>query len=309
MEVVSRLIPKLRAMKRMEPLDKGFSTDKKYLIELKDGTTYLLRTASLDQLNRKKEEFGVLQTLQQYEVRTSEPIEVGAWGELGLCYCLLSYIEGYEASERLPHYLDKEQYLIGVEAGRELKKMHCYEAPQTADSWYPRVIEKHKRYVAAYQTIGIHIPRADDVVRFVEENEAWLTNRPNRFQHDDFHLGNIIVKDRKYAGMIDVNRFDWGDPLHDFYKLALFSREVSVPFCLGQLNGYFGEEGIPENFWRLYSVYVAMSIFSAVVWSYRFTPELVDEMLGRVKQILEDHQYFEEVIPRWYCESDHLSYI
>jgi hypothetical protein len=25
-------------------------------------------------------------------------------------------------------------------------------------------------------------------------------------------------------------RYDWGDPIHEFYKLALFSREVSIPF-------------------------------------------------------------------------------
>lgn len=31
-------------------------------------------------------------------------------------------------------------------------------------------------------------------------NLHYLKNRPNQFQHDDFHLENIILKDKKYVG-------------------------------------------------------------------------------------------------------------
>ncbi|MCE7792052.1 aminoglycoside phosphotransferase family protein [Salipaludibacillus sp. CUR1] len=37
-----------------------------------------------------------------------------------------------------------------------------------------------------------------------------MKQRPNLFQHDDFHLGNIIVNNKKFAGVIDFNRYDWG---------------------------------------------------------------------------------------------------
>ncbi|MCZ3365579.1 MULTISPECIES: aminoglycoside phosphotransferase family protein [Methanobacterium] len=37
--------------------------------------------------------------------------------------------------------------------------------------------------------------------------------RPNIFQHDDFHAGNIIINNNKeLTGIIDFNRYDWGDP-------------------------------------------------------------------------------------------------
>lgn len=64
-------------------------------------------------------------------------------------------------------------------------------------------------------------------------------NRPNRFQHDDFHPSNILVQSNSYAGTIDFNRYDWGDPFHDFFKIAYFSREISIPFSIGQIDGYF----------------------------------------------------------------------
>jgi aminoglycoside phosphotransferase (APT) family kinase protein len=64
-----------------------------------------------------------------------------------------------------------------------------------------------------------------------------LKNRPNQFQHDDFHLKNIIVQDKHYVGVIDFNGYDWGDPLHDLVKVALFSREVSILIPRGKFSG------------------------------------------------------------------------
>lgn len=42
----------------------------------------------------------------------------------------------------------------------------------------------------------------DKIIKFIDENEMYLQNRPNRFQHDDFHLENIIVRDGKYVGLL-----------------------------------------------------------------------------------------------------------
>ena len=121
-------------------------------------------------------------------------------------------------------------------------------------------------------------------------NAHYLKVRPNQFQHDDFHLENIILKDKKYAGVIDFINFDWGDPFHDFVKVSLFSRETSIPFSVGQINGYFNHN-IPEDFWRLYSIYAAMAIFSSVVWSIKKSPQQLDKMIERIYVVLEDHTF------------------
>lgn len=55
------------------------------------------------------------------------------------------------------------------------------------------------------------------------------------------------MKDKKYAGVIDFDNYDWGDPYHDFVKVALASKVDSVPFSIGQIDGYFNHE-IPEDF-------------------------------------------------------------
>jgi aminoglycoside phosphotransferase (APT) family kinase protein len=213
---------------------------------------------------------------------------------------VLSYIEGLDAEEALITYQPNVQFNIGAEAGKDLRRMHQYAAPSDVTPWYERVIKKYRGYIEAYTTSGVTVKYADKIIRFIEDSTPYLKNRPNRFQHDDFHVANIIVNDGNYAGVIDFNRYDWGDPLHDFLKVGFFSSQVSVPFSVGQLTGYFQDELIPDQFWNLYSVYVAMSVFASVVWTMRVVPENIDGMMERINRVLEDHKYFESKKPSWF---------
>ncbi|HFR4146286.1 TPA: aminoglycoside phosphotransferase family protein, partial [Bacillus cereus] len=181
---------------------------------------------------------------------------------------------------------------------------HTYEAPNNILPWYERAMKKHSKYLEAYKTCGINIKNDDKIIKFIEENEIYLKNRPNRFQHDDFHLENIIVRDGKYVGVVDFNGYDWGDPLHDFVKIALFARDISIPYSIGQIEGYFNRK-IPEEFWKLYTVYVGMTVFSSVVWTLRAAPHMLDDMLERLTIVLEDHNNFELSKPIWF-QSDKI---
>ncbi|MCU0158365.1 aminoglycoside phosphotransferase family protein, partial [Bacillus safensis] len=194
---------------------------------------------------------------------------------------------------------EEKQYAIGVSAGQDLRNMHKYPAPSHIEPWEDRVIKKHHRYLTAYRESGISLEGDEKVAQFIAKHIDIVKGRPNQFQHDDFHLGNIIVNDNKYAGVIDFNNFDWGDPIHDFYKVALFSRETSEAFSAGQINGYF-DGNIPDDFWLLYSVYVAMSIFSSIMWVIKFDPGQMDEMIERLEYVLKDHHYFDQIEPQWY---------
>ncbi len=139
---------------------------------------------------------------------------------------VLGYVEGEDASEVLPTLTREEQYRIGTEAGRELRLMHELEAPADLDTWYIRRTAKHNRQFDDYRNCGFKLPKEDVIVSFVGDNLKHMSNRPNRFQHDDFHPSNILVQSNSYAGTIDFNRYDLGDPFHDFFKIAYFSREI-----------------------------------------------------------------------------------
>ena len=76
-----------------------------------------------------------------------------------------------------------------------------------------------------------------------------------------------------------------------------------MPFCLGQFRGYFGDGALPAGFWRLYAVYMAMTVISSVVWALRSTPDQLQEMLDLVSRVVEDHDGFRSLSPKWYKES------
>ncbi|MCQ6284418.1 MULTISPECIES: aminoglycoside phosphotransferase family protein [Bacillus cereus group] len=283
----------------IEEISKGFSPDKKYIITNADNEKYLLRIGDIKEYERKKIEFQILNEMQNRSVQAQKSIEMGLLAEEGECYSIFSYLEGEDAKKLLSTYSPKEQYDIGIEAGKDLAKMHTLEAPKNILPWYERAMKKHREYLEAYKTCGIKIENDDKIIKFIDENEMYVKDRPNRFQHDDFHLENIIVRDGKYVGVVDFNGYDWGDPLHDFVKIALFARDISIPYSIGQIVGYFNGR-IPEKFWKLYAVYVGMTVFSSVVWTLRAAPHMLDDMLERLHIVLEDHKNFELSKPSWF---------
>ncbi|MFC3800480.1 hypothetical protein [Cohnella sp. GCM10012308] len=95
------------------------------------------------------------------------------------------------------------------------------------------------------------------------------------------------------------NRYDWGDPIHELVKVGIFSAEVSVPFSVGQIQGY-SEREPDDEFWKLYSLYLAMTLISSVVWCLKVKPDELDSMLMKIHKVLDDHNNFVLTVPKWY---------
>lgn len=292
-------IPEIRNCQKVTQIDKGFSSDTKYLIDMPVGNDkLLLRTFSLEQFDVKKIESTILQEMQRLGVACPKPIAIGQTEEFG--YMIVTYIDGSDGESEILTTSEKEQFSIGYKAGMELRKMHQLEAPKHIDSWYRRKTEKHKRYMKAYLSCGVKIEQDEKIIDFIDTNLHLMKPRPNRFQHDDFHLSNLILHNQQFVGVIDFERYDWGDPIHEFLKIGIFSRGISIPFSIGQIKGYFNGAEPDEDFWRLYSLYLAMCVFSSVVWTLNTFPEDMDNALDKIYTFLDDHDYFIDIKPKWY---------
>lgn len=296
-------IPVFQAGCEFHKITKGFSPDKKYRVRTPSGSQFLLRVVSADKMERTRTEYHLIQQLHRAQVMVPQPITYGYWEDLRVGFYVLSFIEGQDAEEALRHYSADTQWQVGVAAGRDLYRMHQLHAPPEVAPWYPRVLQKIRASVGAYRQLGMTIPGAGRIIDFIEQSEPYLRDRPSGFQHDDFHVANIIIAGDQYAGVIDFNRWDWGDPIHDFLKIAFFSWPTSVPFSIGQLQGYFGHKAISDELWHLYSLYVAVSLFASMVWTMRVAPERIEDMMVRIHRVLDDHRYFETLRPTWFTES------
>ena len=162
---------------------------------------------------------------------------------------------------------------------------------------------KHERYRLLLEEVPPHPIDMDTVLSFIYEHRHLLQDRPIVFQHDDYHPANIMIHHEQFEAVIDFGRFDIGDAYQEFYKVALFTRNDSVPFAVGQINGYFHDEGeVPMNFWQLYTLYAAMSFAPDIVWTNKVVPDRIEDSYKRLQTIYDDHKGFTEYVPGWYRE-------
>ena len=293
-------MPSLSGAKAV-PILKGFSGDRKYQVQCASGDTLLLRLFAVEETAGKQMEFAQLTELMKRGVNCSKPIALGQAAGAG--YMLLSYMEGNDAIDELPLCTEQEQFAIGLEAGQELRKITSIPAPPDISPWYDRKRAKHERYMQAYAACGHRLSGDDKISDFINRHLELMRDRPNCFLHDDFHVSNLLVKDKRLSGVIDFGRCDWGDPVHEFVKVGIFSSEVSTAFSVGQIRGYLQGAEPDEEFWNLYAMYLGMTAFSSVVWTLRYYPDTREEMVGKIYRFLEQHDYFADPVPKWYRQA------
>jgi aminoglycoside phosphotransferase (APT) family kinase protein len=301
----------LTGFTRANKIDRGYSFEDKYLLEGGDGRKFMLRITRLarkEDAGRKEEEFRLINEARRYCSLVPKTHYFGVSGDDGLCYLILDYICGADGEEALPGLSRKEQYELGLDAGRELRNLHGMNAPHFDHPWHERYSAKYARKCAIFDEMKVNPGIIDlkRISRFISGNSCHLECRRESFLHDDFHPANLIIGDGRLKGIIDFARYDWGDPVHDFVKLAYFSSDVSIPFAVGQIDGY-NDGDVPGEFWKKYSLYSAMTIIPDIVWSFWYSrekgsPEQVERMWKRVNRVYLDHDGFSSGIPRWYLE-------
>jgi aminoglycoside phosphotransferase (APT) family kinase protein len=299
------------AIERCERLEAGYSDDEKWVVWVDGAPAYLLRLSARDVLPRRKAEFDALAVHYERGVLCPRPLAFGETLDGTRCFTLLEYLVGESAETALSKLPERTQYEIGVQAGRELYRMHKLEGAETSAEWFERRMRKHRAYVARAEELGLTYPGRERVARYVDEHVALLKNSPVRFQHDDFHPGNLIVQDdrlvgRRLAGVIDFNRCDWGDPVEDFYKVPFFGEPVSAAYANGQIHGYLTCESIPD-FWTRYNLFVAMMLLPSVVWMHFHPPsEGLQWWIEHVVHVAETHDFAGNGPPAWYVGKDEV---
>lgn len=278
------------------PINKGFSADKKYILDGK----YLLRLFSSKDEENRREEFNTIKKLAAYSNAVPKAIAFETVNDLGMSYMLLSYLPGKDAEVALKELTESEQYTAGFLAGKELKSLHKLKAPSHIAPWSVQKKKKSDNYLLELMKLQVDSGMKEILKTYIRKNEKLMENRPSTFQHDDFHPANLLINRRTFSGIIDFQRMDWGDPIHDLTKLGFFSSRISTVFTRGIVDGYHENSSVDEFFWELYTLYSAMHIVSSLVWGLRLNLEQYELLLGYSLDVLHDHDDFNSAIPKWY---------
>lgn len=283
---------------RRFPIEKGWSGDKKYRIECADGNTYLLRVSPPEQYERRKAEFQRTCRVAALGVSVNLPLEFSLQQE-GAC-TILSWVEGYDAEEHIPTLPLQVQYRLGLDAGRILQKMHTIPAPADAEDWEHRFNKKIDRKVAMYDACPLKYEGGEAFLKHIAANRHLLANRPQSYQHGDYHIGNMMVTKDGSLTVIDFEKDDHGDPWEEFNRIV-WSAQAAPRFAAGMVDGYFGGQ-VPMEFWNLLALYICSNALGSLPWAIPFGEQEIRVMRNQAAQVLRWYDNMTNPVPSWYRE-------
>ena len=291
-------IPGFTRWAKVDLVPKGWFRDAKYYIETDQNEKLLLRISDISEYQRKEMEYEALRKLDGCSILMSRPVAFGTCNAGNSVFMITTWIDGIAAEEALPRLTPRKQYDLGCVAGRALKELHKVPAPEGQPDWAERFSRKIDRNIRNHGACDVRLPGADRIIRCINSNRHLLENRPQVFQHGDYHCGNMIVTNDNQLGIIDFNRLDFGDPWEEFNRIV-WCASVSGHFASGRINGYFGDD-VPEDFFRLMALYIGSNMLSSIPWAIPFGQEEVDTMLAQGRKVLDWYDGFQNHIPRWY---------
>ena len=279
-----------------QPVNKGWSGDKKYCVTDENGVRYLLRISDVSQYDAKQAEFNVMQQLAQMDIPMCKPVEFGVCDE-GV-YSIQGWINGVDAEQVIGKYSKAQQYNYGLQAGRILKKIHSIPAPETQQDWEVFFNRKMDRKIKGYGDCPIKYENGQALIDYINNNRHMLKGRPQTYQHGDYHIGNMMIGNDGKLYVIDFNRSDYGDPWEEFNRIV-WCAQKSPMFASGMVDGYFNG-AVPMEFWKLLALYISSNTLSSVYWAIPFGQEEVDVMLNQAKDVFTWYDNMKNVVPTWY---------
>lgn len=279
-------------------IDKGFSSDRKYCITTDLDEKFLIRISNIEEDQKKKNEFNLVNNLFDKKLPIPKPIEFGVNHADGYVYTILEWIEGVEIESCLSDYSEEKQFQLGKKAGQILKNIHNNNLSKADGNWYNKYSKVIKPRLEAYLNEGVDFEGSKVLLKYLNDNKTLLLLRPQSIHHGDFHIGNIIISQNQELSIIDWHTVDfdnYGDPWYEFNRIDT----NYTAFASGQIYGYFNGE-VPTEFWRLFAYYISASAITSIVWAKYNSIESMDEILDRNKEILIWFDDMKSLTPKWY---------
>ena len=290
---------------KIQPIDKGFSDDKKYYIEDINGGKLLLRVSDISELDRKKGEFDMLKRVASVGVKTNTPVDFGLCNDGKSVYQLLEWLDGEDVESALPKLGEAKQYELGIKSGELLRKIHSLPAPENAEPWGIRFRRMIKNNVEFYNAHDYKSQYAELIINYLRNNSELLDSCPQTFIHGDFWVANLIVNTDLEVGVIDFNYYNlnYGDPWFELgYTMPWEGTVFHSHFFIALFKGRFGGDP-PREFFHVLKYYYAFQAMAAIC-------DIADnhgrEKEARIKDfenVVRCFGDFKDDVPSWYIKN------
>lgn len=291
---------------KIEPINKGLSSDQKYYIETTDGQQLLLRVADISEYERKETIFHLMKPAAELGVPMPQPVDFGVCNDGKNVYQLLTWCEGETLEPVLPTLPEAEQYALGMKAGEILRTIHSIPAPDNLEDWSVRYIGVIGDRLNWFRKSGVQIEGSDAVFRYFEANKHLLSGRPQCFHHGDYHNKNLLITESHDLSVIDWELLDLGnfaDPWDEFNRIN--NSELIPRFTTGLIRGYFRGEP-PEEFWRLLALYLSVGALLLVTWAFYIQKDQFEYCMQNASNVLRWFDNMTNPVPTWYIKDSDI---
>jgi serine/threonine-protein kinase len=119
------------------------------------------------------------------------------------------------------------------------------------EPWGIRYRREVRQTIQSYNEKPIKSQEKDLLVRYLQDNQELLDNRPTAFSKGDWNTGNLMITPDGRIWVIDLGA-NSGDPWWEFWEV----NGNHAHFNTGQIKGYFEGEP-PAEYFPLLSYYIA----------------------------------------------------
>jgi aminoglycoside phosphotransferase (APT) family kinase protein len=276
-------------------VNKGWSNDNKYKVIL-DQDRFLLRVSPIVLKDRIEKLFNMMKKIEALAVPICSPINLDVIDED--IHALYRWIDGYDLNDVIGKFDEDKQYHLGIKSGKHLQKIHSIEAPNHLESWTTRFNKKIDQKIKRYKDSDLNVDEIELFINYVNQKRHLLKDRPQTFQHGDYHIGNFMINHLDELIVIDFDRFDYGDPWEEFNRIV-WSAQKAPAFASGMIDGYFNHQ-VPKSFWELLLLYISNNTISSLVWGLEISEKEYQVMLNQMHEILQWYDQLKMIIPKWY---------
>src|SRR3989338_763401 len=304
---IAKMIPKSRisdavkkvfphpAIKSIQLLTKGIINEN-YEVQLED-QALIVRTYPKEPWKARKEEY-LYGLLKKKGIPVPDVHAVDTSGKImPRAYIILSAIKGERLSMQMK---DSESRKLMQSAGEILGKIHQIQMPKYGwivdnkikpafDSWASFVKYDLEEKLSKLRNIKKVSPSLLNLIRtyFQESASLLQIKQKPRLLHKDYHPSHILVKDRKIAGIIDLEWAIAGHTEMDLAKTKLFlfdrNPETRKPFLLG----YMKTGALSKDFTRRMPLYELSLLVSSLWFAHQNNQHVwFENDLKRIRHIL-----------------------
>ena len=114
-----------------------------------------------------------------------------------------------------------------------MASIHTIPAPANAPDWEIRFNAKIDRRIAMYENCELKYDGGGDLfLAYLTRNRHLLKDRPQSYQHGDYHIGNMMIDSHGVLTIIDFDRDDFGDPWEEFNRVV-WCAQTAPAFAAG----------------------------------------------------------------------------